>query len=260
MTETSAEPTPAASVPLRIAFVSGVTPGKWLRIWAARMPTPIEAVPVSDPDQLVVLYDGRADMCFVRLPVDREGLGLIPLYRETPVVLVPVDHTVTAFDEVSVADLADEHLLQDPDGVPEWRDVAVEIRDGSRVDVPPMTVKDAIEVVATGAGIMILPKSVARLFNRKDVTHRPVSDIPESQVGLAWLTAATDSRIEEFIGVVRGRTARSSRTGDGSAPGKEASAKKAAAKKVAAQKRKPQRRPVGTKAARGGAGGRRGPR
>ena len=54
--------------------------------------------------------------------------------------------------------------------------------------------------------------SVARLHHRKDVTHRPVTDLPTTKVGLAWLVDNEDERVQAFIGIVRGRTARSSRS------------------------------------------------
>ena len=123
-------------------------------------------------------------------------------------VVVPTDHVVAAFEEVSVDDLADEHLLQDPDDVPEWRDVATELRDGSRLPLPDMTLREAVEVVASGGGIVVVPMSLARLHHRKDVTYRPVTGVAESQVGLAWPADATDERIDTFIGIVRGRTER----------------------------------------------------
>ena len=179
---------PASSEPFRVAFVPGVTPGKWARIWSERMPdVPLELVPVTDREQVAVLHDGSAHMSFVRLPVDREGLNLIPLYEEVPVVVVPQDHPVSVFDEISLDDLADELLLQDPDA------------------------RQAIETVAAGTGIVIVPRSVARLYNRKDVVSRPVTGVAESQVCLAWLVETVDPRIETFIGIVRGRTERSSR-------------------------------------------------
>jgi len=203
---------------LRVAFVPGVMPDKWARIWAERMPrVRLDLSPVQEAEQTAVLYDGRADMCFVRLPVDREALHVIPLYSEVPVVVAPRRHVVEAADEVSVADLADEHLLQDPDMVPEWRDVATEMRDGTRAEVPPITVKQAIETVAAGVGVVVVPMSVARLHHRKDVVHRPVTDVAESRVGLAWRRDLDDERVETFIGVVRGRSATSSR--GGTAPG-----------------------------------------
>jgi hypothetical protein len=60
-------------------------------------------------------------------------------------------------------------------------------------------------------GIVIVPMSVARLHHRKDVVHRRVSDVPESQVGLAWRRDLDDELVETFVGVVRGRSANSSR-------------------------------------------------
>lgn len=210
---TSDRPGPGPAT-LRVGFVPGVTPDKWARVWAERMPrVRLDLSPVADPEQTAVLYDGRADMCFVRLPVDDPRLHVIPLYRETPVVVAPKDHYVEAADEVSVADLADEHLLQDPDLVPEWRDTATEVRNGTRAELPPITTKQAIETVAAGVGIVIVPMSVARLHHRRDVVHRPVVDVAESQVGLVWRRDLDDERVQTFIGIVRGRTAASSRGG-----------------------------------------------
>jgi DNA-binding transcriptional LysR family regulator len=196
----------------RVGFVPGVTPDKWARVWAERMPRrPLDLVPLPDEDGVARLRAGDLQMCFVRLPVDREGLHLIPLYDEQPVVVVAVEHPVAAYEEIDVADLADEHLLQDPDDVPAWRDVATEVADGTRFPVPPMDLRTAVESVAADAGIVVVPMSLARLHHRKDVTYVPVTGVPTSTVGLAWPQDADDDRVQAFIGVVRGRTANSSR-------------------------------------------------
>ena len=196
----------------RVGFVRGVTPDKWSRAWADRMPRrPLELVPLEDRDAVSLVRSGELDMCLVRLPVDRDGLHLIPLYDEQPVVVVSSEHPVAAYDEIDVAELADEHLLQDPDDVPEWRDLATEVTTGSRHPVPPMTLRQTVESVAADAGVVVLPMSVARLHHRRDVRAVKVTGVPVSQVGLVWLRDADDDRIETFIGVVRGRTANSSR-------------------------------------------------
>ncbi len=199
----------------RVGFATGVMPDKWARVWAERMPRrALELVPLQDRDGVAMVRAGELHMCLVRLPVDREGLHLIPLYDEQPVVVVAKEHPVAAYDEIDVADLADEHLLQDPDDVPEWRDVAVEVRDGSRYPVPAMSLREAVESVAADAGIVIVPMSVARLHHRKDVVAVPVSGVPTTKVGLTWPVDAADSgddRYEAFIGVVRGRRATSTR-------------------------------------------------
>ena len=198
--------------PFRVEFVPGVTPDKWLRTWAQRLPeSPLEAVPVEDSEALAHLRDGTSSMVLLRLPVEREGLHVIPLYEEVPVVVVAKEHVVAAVDEVAVADLAEDVLMQDPSAVPEWAAAAgAEALDRSRA-MPPMTTKQAISVVATGSGIVVVPLSVARLHHRKDVVHRPVTDVAPSRIGLAWRVDDGDPRIEEFIGIVRGRTERSTR-------------------------------------------------
>ncbi len=198
----------------RVGFVAGVTPDKWSRVWAERMPRrPLVLVPLGEQDGLALLRAGDLQMCFVRLPVDREGLHVIPLYDEQPVVVVARENPVAAYDEIDVADLADEHLLQDPDEVPPWRDVATEVADGTRYPVPAdLTLRQAVESVAADAGIVIVPMSLARLHHRKDVAVVPVTGVPTSSVGLAWRQDVEDDRVETFIGVVRGRTARSSRS------------------------------------------------
>lgn len=192
--------------PFRIAFEPGVMPDKWARTWRERTPDdPLEMVPLDDAH--AALRDGHVHMALLRLPVDREGLHQIRLYVEQPVVVVPRDHPVTAYDEVALADLAGEQLIQDPAEVPGWEALDTP----PRLDWPPMTVKDAIEVVASGGGIVVVPLSLARLHHRKDVAHRPVTDGPGSEVGLVWPVDDTDERLDRFVGIVRGRTARSTR-------------------------------------------------
>lgn len=173
---------------------------------------PLLVSPVSEADQVAVLHRGEAEMGFVRLPVERDGLNVIELYAEIPVVVAPKDHEIAVFDEVPVSELAAEYLLQDPDLFPQWRDISDQIRDGTRRPLPPMETLDAaLDLVEAGLGILILPMSVARQFSRKSLRARPVTGVPEPRIGLAWLEGSTDPVIEEFIGVVRGRTAQSSR-------------------------------------------------
>lgn len=230
--------TDAARPRLRVAFVPGVTPDKWFRVWRERCPN-AELVPLpleDEREQESVLRDGEVDMALVRLPIDREGRHLIPLYEEQPVVVAPKGHVIEAADVVEIDELADEHLLQHPDSVPEWRDVSTEVAAGTRVDVPAMTPRQVIEVVATGAGIAIVPLSVARQFERKDVIRRPVGGVAASRVGLCWPDGDDDPLIEQFMGVVRGRSARSTRVSGAAEAEQREARKRAADKKVAARR------------------------
>ena len=81
--------------------MTGATPDKWAGVWRERYPRePLELVPVTEAEQESLLRDGSVDMALVRLPVDREGLHVIPLYDEVPVVVAGHEHLVAAADEV----------------------------------------------------------------------------------------------------------------------------------------------------------------
>ena len=192
------------TVPFRVGFVSGATPDKWAGIWRKRHPRePLELVPVEQDEQEIALRAGELDMCLVRLPVDREGLHLIPLYDELPVAVVGKEHLVTVVEEVSLADLDDEQLVLPHESG--WTPSA------KQLEWPAMSLRDAVEVVASGTGVVIVPMSVARLHHRKDTAYRPVADLPPTKIGLAWLVDNDDARVQTFIGIVRGRTERSTR-------------------------------------------------
>ena len=163
-----------ASPSFRLAYVPGVTPTKWVRIWNERLPdVPLTLVAVSAAEASDVLRDGGADAGFVRLPVDRTDLSAIPLYTETTVVVVPKDHVVAAVDEVSAEDLADDIVLHPLDDTLDW-----ERPPGRPAIERPATTADAVELVAAGVGLLVVPQSLARLHHRKDLTYRPVTDAP----------------------------------------------------------------------------------
>lgn len=200
---TGSEETPS----FRLAYVPGATPAKWVRIWNERLPgVPLTLVAVPSTEAADVLRAGEADAGLVRLPVDRTFFSAIPLYTETTVVVVPKDHLITAADEVSLADLADEVLFHPLDDVFDW-----DSPPGEPAFERPATTEDAIELVAAGVGLLLVPQSLARLHHRRDLTYRTVVDAPQSSVALSWPEEATTDLVEDFIGIVRGRTVNSTR-------------------------------------------------
>jgi len=225
----------------RLGYVPGVTPAKWVRIWTERLPrVPLELIQVAAADAPALVRGGEADAVLLRLPIDRDGLHAIPLYVEQTVVVVPKDHLVTAADEVTSADLADELMLHPLDDVLGW-----DRPPGRVIGERPAGTADAIALVAMGTGLLVVPQSLARLHHRKDLTYRPLTNAPESQVALSWREDDTSELVEQFIGIVRGRTVNSTR---GPAPAAAKKPAKAAAKKntgkqpPAGGRRKPSRR------------------
>lgn len=191
-----------------LGVIPGATPGRWIDAWNERMPRhPLDLRAVAVATQRDELFDGGLDAALVRLPIDRDGLHVIVLYDETPVVVAPADSHLTAVDELELADLRGEIVIVPGDDV-------------LGIDVPgsvapsfaaPETTTDAIATVAAGVGVIIVPMSLARLHGRRDVASRPLRDGRVSTVALAWVADRTTPAIETFVGIVRGRTTNSSR-------------------------------------------------
>ncbi len=200
---------PTDTPAFRLGYVPGVTPGKWVRIWAERRPdVPLELVPATTDEAVELIRTAAVDAAVVRLPIDRTGLHTIPLYTETTVAVVPKEHPISATDEATVADLADAIILRPQDDTLTWPGD----RPGRPAAVAPATTAEAIKLVAAGIGLLVVPQSLARLHHRRDLTYRPLTDAPGSGVALAWPDAENTELMEEFIGIVRGRTVNSSRT------------------------------------------------
>ncbi|PZP14868.1 MAG: LysR family transcriptional regulator [Brachybacterium faecium] len=176
---------------LRVAFVPGVEPDRFLRRWKAlRNGTWLELIPVAQSRQIDALNAGEVDMCFARDTDPGNAFHAVSLWEERPVVVMSTDHVLSVLDEITEADLAEETEIpsQGPD------DAA-----------------DRVAVAATGVGYTRVPMSLARLHHRKDATHRPLLDADPTRIILLWPRDADDELRQQFVGVVRGRTARSSR-------------------------------------------------
>lgn len=228
---------PGGTASFRLGYVPGATPGKWARMWAERRPdVPLELVGATTDEVVDQVRVGAVDAGVVRLPIDRAGLHAIPLYTETTVAVVPKDHVLTAVDEAGLDDLADEIVLRPHDDTLPWRGDLPGHAPASEV----ATTAEAIELVAAGVGLLLLPQSLARLHHRRDLVHRPMTDAPQSSVVLTWPDADNTELMEEFIGIVRGRTANSSRTPrrrDDPPPGAPTPAKKGSSRRRAARRR-----------------------
>ncbi|HYQ76576.1 LysR substrate-binding domain-containing protein, partial [Cellulomonas sp.] len=151
----------------RLLLVPGVVPASWVRTWRERVAdVPLELVHAPAAEAGAVLARGGADAALLRLPVDRDLLSAIPLYVETTVVVLPKDHLLVALDEVGADDLADETLLTPADDVLRWDDPP-----GEPSLLPtPATTEEAVALVASGVGLLLVPQSLARLHHRKDLT------------------------------------------------------------------------------------------
>jgi DNA-binding transcriptional LysR family regulator len=209
-------PQPPHAASFRLVVVPGVTVGKWARMWAERLPGVELQVLAVEAAQAAARVAEDAGAGLLRLPVNPAIFHAIPLYTETTVVAVARDHLLTAAAELTLADLAGEALLQPADDVLAWpttRPAARAEEAGPSAGMVPPSTAAAVEMVAAGAGVLVVPQSLARLHDRRDLAYRPVTDAPTSSVGLVWRRDAHTDLVEQMIGIVRGRTVNSTRGG-----------------------------------------------
>ena len=166
----------------------------------------MDVVPITVAGQRAALDD--LDAALVRLPLDdRDALHVIPLSDEVPVVVAPIDSFLMATDSLTADDLTGQVLITPGDDVLGPLDLPTQTPSFPTIE----TTEDSVATVASGVGILIVPMSLARLHHRRDVDYRPLLGGRTSTVALAWLRDATTPDVETFVGIVRGRTANSSR-------------------------------------------------
>ncbi|MEU3188181.1 LysR substrate-binding domain-containing protein [Streptomyces sp. NPDC006923] len=193
-----------------VGFMPGlIVTGPVRSLGAAHPDLTVEVRRTGWDDQVAVILDGRVDVGYIRLPVDQRGLTVEPLFEEPRVAVLPAEHPLAGAGEIAVAALADEHLLQDPGAVPEWRDIAIELRGRGAVRRAPSlaTVEEKLEHVAIGHGIVVLPLSTATFYRRPDVAQVAISDIGPNRVCLAWRAGRHSRLISEFVALAHAEQA-----------------------------------------------------
>ena len=231
---------------LRVAFVPGVMPEKWFRRYRER--TGLELTSFSADDPVAELRAGRADMALARDPREDESLHRIRLYDEACGIAVEREHVLSLLKDGEVVDRADlegETVLLDA---------------SSAAD--PGEVRDMLQVVATGAGVVLAPRPLLRALNARGTTHReiaPAAGATPTTLWLTWPKDGDDDLTQELAGIVRGRRegSRRSALADDRTPKKKMSAReKTLAKQARRQAAKTGGKPTGQGGAkRGGASG-----
>lgn len=190
MAETVALPTM-----LTIAFATGTEPGKWFRRYKELTGDELAVVPADDP---FALLGSEAVLALTRLPDARvtDDFHVVRLYEEAPGVAVPKDSVFAEVGTVSRADLVEEIVNLDFEAQP-------------RID----DLRSALQVVAANVGVVYAPLPLLKNLSKKQVTALPLpaGEGPVTPVALVWRKTDDCNAVQDFVGVAKGRTARSSR-------------------------------------------------
>jgi LysR family hydrogen peroxide-inducible transcriptional activator len=155
------------------------------------------------------LEAGEIDLGILALPVDIEGFETRELYAEPFMLAVPDQHRLAKRDSVKISDLDGETLLLLEDGHC-LRDQALEVcsRVGTheKQDFRATSLETLRQMVATGAGITLLPELAGRgaYGNARGVVIRPFArPAPVRHVGAVWRkTTARRAAIEAVCEII----------------------------------------------------------
>jgi DNA-binding transcriptional LysR family regulator len=184
---------------LVVGFRAGITVTAATRAFAALRPeVTVDVLRLEWDDQEELLRSGRVDVAFLRRPIDERGLRLIPLYREDRLAALPLTHRLADRAELSSADLAGEAHLRylEPVPVP-----------GAGVGPRLRSVEEKLEHVASGHGIIVLPRSATAYYTRTDVVYVPVTDAEPDTVYLACEAGRRSKLIGDFLAAAQGALA-----------------------------------------------------
>lgn len=155
------------------------------------------------------LEAGEIDLSILALPVDADCADTLELYTEAFTVAVPDQHRLAKREHVRVDDLDGETLLLLEDGHC-LRDQALEVcsRVGTheKQDFRATSLETLRQMVATGAGITLLPELAGRgaYGNARGVAIRPFTrPAPVRHVGGVWRkTTARRAAIDAVCKIV----------------------------------------------------------
>jgi DNA-binding transcriptional LysR family regulator len=183
---------------LRIALKADVDGGLLPRILDAygadEAAPPPELVLGRFREQPQALRDGRADVALLLCPFDDRGLDSEPLLTEPLLVAVAAADPLAARTRLCLDDLAGRRLIGGP---------AVgrgpSARSRSDAPRPAANLAEIFSLVETGSVAFFAPVSVARRYPRPGIAYRPVSDLPDATLAVAWPQDARSPAVAAFV-------------------------------------------------------------
>jgi DNA-binding transcriptional LysR family regulator len=146
-------------------------------------------------EQAQALRDGRADVGLLLCPFDGRGLDSEPLLTEPLLAALAAADPLAARTQLCLADLAGRRL---PGGSPASHGRPAEPRRPG-VAPPASNLAEIFSLVETGSVVFFAPASVARRYPRSGIAYRPVGDLPDSTLAVAWPQDARSPAVAAFV-------------------------------------------------------------
>jgi DNA-binding transcriptional LysR family regulator len=146
-------------------------------------------------EQPQVLRDGLADVGLLLAPFDDHGLDSEPLLAEPVLVALAAADPLAARTRLCLADLTGRRL-------PGGSEASLGRPTGPRrpgAGWPASNLSEIFSLVETGSVVFFAPASVARRYPRPGLAYRPVSDLPDTTLALAWPQDERSPAVAAFV-------------------------------------------------------------
>jgi DNA-binding transcriptional LysR family regulator len=188
-------PSPRLRVALKADVDGGLLPQILDAYCADDAAVPPELVLGRFGEQAQALRDGRADVGLLLCPFDGRALGSEPLLTEPLLAALAAADPLAARTQLCLADLAGRRL---PGGSPASHGRPAGPRRPG-VTPPASNLAEIFSLVETGSVVFFAPASVARRYPRSGIAYRPVSDLPDSTLAVAWPQDARSPAVAAFV-------------------------------------------------------------
>ena len=188
-------PSPGLRVALKADVDGGLLPQILDAYCADDAALPPQLVLGGFGEQPQALRDGLADVALLLCPFDDRGLDSEPLLTEPLLAAVAAADPLAARTRLCLADLARRRL---PGGSAASHGRPAGPRRAGEAP-PASNLSEIFSLVETGSVVFFAPASVARRYPRPGIAYRPVSDLPDSTLAVAWPQDARSPAIAAFV-------------------------------------------------------------
>ncbi len=160
------------------------------------------------PDQFDTIVSGAVDIALVRPPCHLEELELDPLFDEPLVLCCADDHELADADELSLADILNQPMLDMTNAPREWADFwqLRGYRDGpARTAGDPATTLSQLQLSVSFGEVVTPVASSAWRLGLADPALRaiPLTDAPRSEVAVATRHGESRADVTDFANCAR---------------------------------------------------------
>jgi DNA-binding transcriptional LysR family regulator len=193
---------------LRIGFVSSaaleIVPSIVVAFRKQYPEVTLDLMNLRTVSQVKKLISKNLDIGFLRLPLSNEQLRATVIHREPFLLVLPKGHPRARDKQVHIAHLRDERFVAyGRRWAPGFFDSVIQmcLKEGFNPNIVQETgeMYTAIALIAAGAGIAILPRSVV-LAQSKNIVMKPLAGkVPVSEIAIATRSGNSSLIVRSFI-------------------------------------------------------------